>query len=83
MCVAIPVGICVCGAGLNVCDQKCEWASESEWAYLREQCDRGGHCGRGETEDDFMTLRGQDQGQKQRQSQAEAEVEVVWGEGQP
>lgn len=32
-------------------------------------------------EDDFMTLRGQDQGQKQRESQAE--VEVVWGEGQP
>lgn len=36
---------CVCGSGLNVCDQKCEWASESEWAYLWEQRDWEGHCG--------------------------------------
>lgn len=33
------------GSGFNVCGQKCERASESDWTYLRGQCDRGGHCG--------------------------------------
>lgn len=37
------VSVCVAtirrGSGLNVCGQKCEWASESDWTYLREQRD--------------------------------------------
>lgn len=73
-CVPVCMSVCVlqsvlayvCGSGLNVCDQKCEWASEIEWAHLWAAWLRGPLWDRGETEDDFMTLRRQDQGQKQR-----------------
>lgn len=64
-------------SGLMFVTKKCEWASESEWVGLFVRA--AWLWDRRETDDDFMTQRGQDQGQSQR---AWVEV-VVRGEGQP
>ena len=72
------VSASVCGSGFNVCDQKCEWASES-----------GAICESGVTERATVGSRGdggwlydtEGTGSGAETESARAEVEVAWGEG--